>query len=50
MGQLTRFLDYDQLELSNNLAENAIRPVAVGRNYGNSRIMRSSAFAGHDFD
>jgi hypothetical protein len=30
-GQLTRFLDYDQLELSNNLAENAIRPVAVGR-------------------
>jgi transposase len=30
-GQLTRFLDYGQLELSNNLAENAIRPVAVGR-------------------
>ena len=30
-GQLRRFLDYGQLELSNNLAENAIRPVAVGR-------------------
>ena len=29
--QLRRFLDYGQLELSNNLAENAIRPVAVGR-------------------
>jgi hypothetical protein len=30
-GQLRRFLDYGQIELSNNLAENAIRPVAVGR-------------------
>lgn len=30
-AQLRRFLDYGQLELSNNLAENAIRPVAVGR-------------------
>ena len=30
-GQLRRFLDYGQLELSNNLAENAIRPVALGR-------------------
>jgi membrane protein DedA with SNARE-associated domain len=30
-GQLRRFLDYGQLELSNNLAENTIRPVAVGR-------------------
>jgi hypothetical protein len=30
-GQLRRFLDYGQLELSNNLAENAIRPVAIGR-------------------
>jgi hypothetical protein len=29
--QLRRFLDYGQLELSNNLAENAIRSVAVGR-------------------
>jgi len=31
-SRLTRFLDYPQLELSNNLAENAIRPVALGRN------------------
>ena len=30
-GQLRRFLDYSQIELSNNLAENAIRPVAIGR-------------------
>jgi transposase len=29
--RLVRFLDYPQLELSNNLAENAIRPVALGR-------------------
>jgi transposase len=31
LGQLRRFPDYGQLELSNNLAENAIRPVAIGR-------------------
>jgi transposase len=30
-SRLTRFLDYPQLELSNNLAENSIRPVALGR-------------------
>jgi Transposase IS66 family len=30
-SRLTHFLDYPQLELSNNLAENAIRPVALGR-------------------
>jgi Transposase IS66 family len=30
-SRLTRFLHYAQLELSNNLAENAIRPVALGR-------------------
>jgi hypothetical protein len=30
-GQLRRFRDYGQIELSNNLAENAIRPVAIGR-------------------
>jgi len=29
--KLTRFLEYLELELSNNLAENSIRPVAVGR-------------------
>jgi transposase len=29
--RLTRFLDYPVVELSNNLAENAIRPVALGR-------------------
>ena len=30
-GRLTRFLDYPELELSNNLAENSMRPVALGR-------------------
>jgi hypothetical protein len=29
--KLTRFLDYPELELSNNLAENSMRPVATGR-------------------
>jgi transposase len=30
-GRLSQFLDYPVLELSTNLAENAMRPVAVGR-------------------
>src|SRR5260370_1411000 len=30
-SRLSRFLDYPELELSNNLAENAMRPVARGR-------------------
>jgi len=30
-SRLICFLDYPQLELSNNLAENAIRPVTLGR-------------------
>lgn len=29
--RLIRFLDYPELELSNNLAENSMRPIAVGR-------------------
>ncbi len=29
--RLTRFLDYPELELSNNVAENSMRPVALGR-------------------
>jgi len=29
--RLTRFLEHPELELSNNLAENAMRPVALGR-------------------
>jgi transposase len=29
--KLTRFLDYPELELSNNVAENSMRPLAVGR-------------------
>jgi transposase len=29
--KLTRFLEYPELELSNNLAENSMRPVAIGR-------------------
>jgi transposase len=30
-SRLRRFLEYPELELSNNLAENAMRPVALGR-------------------
>ena len=29
--RLIRFLDYPELELSNNLAENSMRPIALGR-------------------
>jgi hypothetical protein len=29
--KLTRFLEYPELELSNNMAENSMRPVALGR-------------------
>jgi hypothetical protein len=29
--KLIRFLDYPDLELSNNLAENSMRPIALGR-------------------
>ncbi len=29
--RLTRFLEYPELELSNNAAENSMRPVALGR-------------------
>src|ERR1035441_3589049 len=29
--KLTRFVEYPELELSNNLAENSMRPVALGR-------------------
>ena len=36
--KLTRFLEYPELELSNNLAENSMRPVALGRkNWAKSR-------------
>jgi transposase len=35
--KLTRFLEYPELELSNNLAENSMRPVALGRNYFHRR-------------
>jgi len=41
--KLTRFLEYPELELSNNLAENSMRPVALGRNYVQPRIMCSPA-------
>ena len=31
LEKLTRFLEYPELELSTNLAENSMRPVALGR-------------------
>jgi hypothetical protein len=30
-NKLIRFLEYPELELSNNLAENSMRPIAIGR-------------------
>jgi transposase len=39
--KLTRFLEHAELELSNNLAENSMRPVALGRNYVQPMIMCS---------
>ena len=44
--KLTWFLEYPELELSNNLAENSMRPVALGRNYVHSRIMYSRPDSG----
>jgi transposase len=44
LGQWPRllvFLDHAEIELSNNLAENSMRPIAVGRNYAQLPIMRS---------
>jgi hypothetical protein len=40
-AKLTRFLQYPELELSKKLAENSMRPVAIGRNYVQFAIMRS---------
>jgi transposase len=40
-GKLIRFLEYPELELSNNLAENSMRPVALGRNYVQPQVMYS---------
>jgi hypothetical protein len=45
--KLTRFLEHAELELSNNLAENSMRPVALGRNYVHSRIMCSAGLCNH---
>jgi transposase len=37
--RLEIFLQYPEVELSNNLAENSMRGVAIGRNYVQPRIM-----------
>jgi hypothetical protein len=47
--QLTRFLQHGSLEISTNLAENAIRPIALGRNYKQSGIRQSLTRAEGDF-
>jgi hypothetical protein len=39
---LTRFVTDGRLEVDNNVAENAMRGVALGRNYPHLRVMRSS--------
>ena len=40
-NKLTVFLKHPELELSTNLAENAMRSIAIGRNYVQFPIMRS---------
>jgi hypothetical protein len=44
--KLARCLEHEEVELSNNLAENSMRPVALGRNYVHSRIMCSRPRSG----
>ena len=41
-NRLSRFLEFPELELSNNWVENSMRPVALGRNYEQSGIRQSS--------
>ena len=41
---LTRYLDDGQLPIDNNHIENQIRPIALGRSYVQSLIMRSSSY------
>jgi transposase len=38
-NKLVRYLDDGRLEIDNNLAENAIRPFVVGRNYPQFVVM-----------
>jgi transposase len=45
--KLVRCLEYAEVELSNNLAENSMRGVALGRNYVHSRIMCSADLCNH---
>lgn len=44
-NKLARCIEYGEVELSNNLAENSMRPIALGRNYAESMIMRSPLLA-----
>jgi transposase len=39
---LTRYLEASYLSIDNNATENAIRPIALGKNYADLKIMRSS--------
>ena len=41
---LTRFLDDGNVPIDNNAAENAIRPLVIGRNNANSAFMRSRRY------
>ena len=43
--KLRRCLEHADVELSNNMAENSMRPVALGRNYARAMIMCSLQFS-----
>jgi transposase len=46
---LGRYCDDGRIEIDNNAAERALRCVALGRNYAQHVIMRSSSRSRHDF-
>jgi hypothetical protein len=48
--RLKRFLDYPELELSTNLAENSMRGIALGRNYVRAMIMCSPQLSSAAWD
>ena len=49
-SRLSRFLEYPELELSNYLAENAMRPVALGRRNWIQKSRGRTTSSRHDFN
>jgi hypothetical protein len=47
--KLARFLEHPDVKLSNNLAENSMRPVALGRKYVHPQVMYGACESAHRF-